>query len=214
MDWNNGTIFRVFVNAGDDQETSLDQNAGVSSTVDLKVDIAQGDLTGNVFVGIENFVIKPRVSHDNLGVQNHLQNFWASRKYLQFESYQLAPYIDYTSQHITSASNGAERSQNMSRNTQVFARLPLVASPTLGNALKTTEATFAGDRVINKDSVLYEMRNNPLALSNGRLRFRILDEYGEELPSEFGTQLNTASVSAILSLAFTLVIYKPRENYP
>lgn len=214
MDWNNGTIYRVFVNAGDDQETNIDSNLGVNSTLDIKVDIAQGDLTGNVFVGIENFVIKPRVSNGTLGAQNALQNFWASRKYLQFESYQLAPYIDFTSQHITSATNGAERSQNGSRNTQIFARLPLIASPTLGNSQKTTEATFAGDRVINKDSVLYEMRNNPLALSNGRLRFRILDEYGEVLPSEFGSSANKVPVTAILSLAFTLVIYKPRENYP
>ena len=87
--------------------------------------------------------------------------------------------------------------------------VPLIASPTLGNANLTTEATFAGDRVLNKDSILYEMRNNPFALSNGRLKFRILDEYSEPLQTTFGTENKTA----LLGLAFTLVIYKPNENY-
>ena len=187
MEWNNGTIFRVFINSGTD------------TTVDCKVDIAQQELNNDCFIGVENFVLKPDVS------TNELQTYWSQIKYLQLESVQLAPYIDFTSQNISGILDAAEANEfnrERSRNTSIFARLPLIASPTLGSGapLLTTEATFAGDRVLNKDSILYEMRNNPNALSNGRLRFRMLDEFGGEL-------------QAIRAFAFTLVVYKPSNVY-
>ena len=65
MEWNNGTIFRVFVNIGDKTADTVDASVGVDPNVDVKVDVAQQELTGNVFIGIDNFVIKPRVSHGN-----------------------------------------------------------------------------------------------------------------------------------------------------
>jgi len=178
MEWNNGTIFRAFINSG--------------PTVDVtcKLDIAQQELNNTVFIGVENFVLKPKVDTPDL------QDYWAKTKYVQLESYQLTPYIDYTSQNA----GQALANSNKSRNTSVFARLPLIASPTLGSSQLTTEATYAGDRVLNKDSILYEMRNNPNALSNGQLRFRILNEDGD-------------LVDDIVSFAFTLVIYKPDNNY-
>ena len=204
MEWNNGTIFRVYVNIGDKAPASTDAAVGVGSDVDIKVDLAQQELTGNCFIGIENFVLKPRVSNANETTQDELQDYWAKTTYLQMESYQLAPYIDFSSQTNTAA--GSEQdNQNLSRSTQMFARVPLIAAPTLGNSQLTTEATFALDRVLNKDSILYEMRNNPFALSNGRLKFRLLDQDGIPIP---GSDLNY-----ILKLSFTLVIYKPDENY-
>jgi len=216
MDWNNGTIFRVFVNIADKSPVSAtapaDLKKGVPLEIDCKVDIAQQELTGNVLLGVENYVVKPRTQHGTASVQTALQNYWASRSFLQFESFQLAPYIDFTSQLDTQANSVLAQESNSadSRNTQVFARVPLIATPSLGNAQLTTEATFAGDRVFNKDSVMYEMRNNPLALSNGRLRFRVLDENGVPIP-----RINTSGedVSYLKGLAFTLVVYKPNEKY-
>lgn len=212
MDWNNGTIFRVFASIGDNSQPTVDANVGVPSDLDIKVDIAQQELTGNVFVGVENFVIKPRVSNADQGVQDELQNYWATRTYIQMESFQLAPYIDYTSIEKT-APNSLEENQNLSRNTQVFARLPLIATPTLGNAELTTEATFASDRVLNKDSILYEMRNNPFALSNGRLKFRLLDQNGEPIRTRTRTLGTNVDINFLYSLSFTLVVYKPLETY-
>ena len=178
MEWNNGTIFRAFINSGPQRE------------ITCKLDIAQEELTNKVFIGVENFALRPDVS------TGELQDYWARTKYIQLESFQLTPYIDFTSQN-----NGQPlENANNSRNTNVFARLPLIASPTLGSQLLTTAATFAGDRVLNKDSILYEMRNNPNALSNGQLRFRIVDENGN-------------LVEDITSFAFTLVIYKPDNEY-
>lgn len=182
MDWNNGTIFRAYISAGD------------TSVVDAKLDIAQQELNGKVFIGIENFVLKPNAT------TQPTQDFWASTSYLQFESFQLTPYIDFFSDNSSTAS--FEDRQNRSRNTSVFARLPLIASPTLGAFDQFTESTFALDRVLNKDSILYEMRNNPNALSNGRLRFRLLDQDGDQIPDGY-----------ITSLFFTLVVYKPRDTY-
>lgn len=213
MDWNNGTIFRAFINIGDNRPViEINANRGVPHEVDVKLDIAQQELTGTVFIGIENFVVKPRVASGNpanpTAEQVALQNYWANLRYLQLESFQLPPYIDYTSQEFTGPGFEAE-SQNASRNTQIFARLPLIATPSLGNANLTTQATFASDRVLNKDSILYEMRNNPFALSNGRLRFRILDEYNQPLRRTFGA----LDLTAILALSFTLVIYKPNDTY-
>ena len=202
MEWNNGTIFRVFVNSGNE------------TTINCKVDIAQQELNNTVFMGIENFVLHPNVGADDYApsVNETLQDFWAQTTYLQLASVQLPPYIDYTSQNAGTA----EENHLQSHNTSVFARLPLIASPTLGAADQTTIATFARDHVLNKDSILYEMRNNPHALSSGRLQIRLLDQDGNDL-SDFpalppaGEELRQDTV--IHAFSFTLVIYKPSNMY-
>jgi hypothetical protein len=205
MEWNNGTIFRCFI-------------SGDTPSIDAKLDIGQQELNNKVFIGIENYVLKPTVGFEDpdlapeviLLVQNELQNFWAKASYIQLESYQLPPYIDYTSQNIET-----EEVEKYARNTTIFGRLPLIASPTLGNAVKTTESTFASDRVLNKDSILYEMINNPHALSNGRFKFRLLDQAGKLIPESVTVagQAMPVPVKYIKSLSFTLVIYKPDNKY-
>ena len=62
------------------------------------------------------------------------------------------------------------------------------------------------------------MRNNPMALSNGRLRIRLLDEFGLPLDVNRYPDLTASGASApvtslIDSFAFTLVIYKASERY-
>ena len=189
MNWNNGTIFRAFIRSNE-------------STVDAKLDISQQTLNNKVFIGVENMVLKPRVSDDDPDRTDTLQDYWSSTSYIQLESYQLPPYIDYISNNIPTTDETVTEAQLRCRTTSIFARLPLIASPTLGDSALTTEATFALDRVLNKDSILYEMINNPNALSNGRLKFRILDERGVIVPTGY-----------INSLSFTLVIYKPDNKY-
>tara|TARA_Y100000385_G_C13103062_1_gene645775 strand:+ start:558 stop:1136 length:579 start_codon:yes stop_codon:yes gene_type:complete len=191
MDWNNGTIFRAFIRTNE-----------INS--DCKIDIGQQELNNKVFIGVENMVLKPNVSDADPDIQDFLQDFWSTKSYIQLESYQLPPYIDYTSNNISTGGDDVQESLRC-RNTNIFARLPLIATPTLGDSQLTTEATFALDRVLNKDSILYEMVNNPHALSNGRLKFRILDEQGRPL--------SQGDVNLIKSLSFTLVIYKPDNKY-
>ena len=189
MDWNNGTIFRAFIRTD-------------KVNVDAKLDIGQQELTNKVFIGVENMVLKPKVSDPDPLITEVLQDFWSSTSYIQLESYQLPPYIDYTSNNIAEVGETETASNLRCRNTSIFARLPLIASPTLGDSQLTTEATFALDRILNKDSILYEMINNPHALSNGRFKFRILDERGVPIPDDY-----------INSFSFTLVIYKPNNKY-
>ena len=201
MDWNNGTIFRAFIRSN-------------KTNVDAKLDIGQQELNNKVFIGVENMVLKPNVSDDDENIQRFLQDYWSSTSYIQLESYQLPPYIDYTSNNIALFQETDIDEKLRCRNTNIFARLPLIASPTLGSSELTTEATFALDRVLNKDSILYEMINNPQALSNGRLKFRILDEGGKPVPE---TAVNDANevvpIDYIDSFSFTLVIYKPDNKY-
>jgi len=177
MEWNNGTIFRVFVVSG-----------SPSSTINTKVDISQMDLNNKVFIGVENFVLRPAVETPEK------QDYWSEQAYIQLQSNNLPPFIDYSTYNdpITIPSS----------NTRIFCRIPLIATPTLGNSLLTTPAQFALDRVLNKDSILYEMINNPSALSNGNLNIRILDVIGQPIPDEY-----------ILGIAFTIVIYKPSNRY-
>ena len=201
MNWNNGTIFRAFIR-------------GDKPIIDAKIDIGQQELNNKVFIGIENYVLKPTVSGDDESITKVLQKFWAETTYIQLESYQLPPYIDYTSDNIAITNETEVEQQQRCRNTTIFARLPLIAVPTLGNYERTTESTFALDRVLNKDSILYEMINNPNALSSGRLKFRILDDKGQVIPS---VAKNIADIDVpvnfISSLSFTLVIYKPDNKY-
>jgi len=223
MEWNNGTVFRVYINSGE----------GVK--VNTKVDISQQELSGKCHIGVENYVLKPRVgivnpidpvtsapyvlSPEQLAIVATMQDYWSRTTYLQLESFQLNPYIDFSSHN-----NGtSEENNNRSRNTTIFARLPLIAVPTLGNSLLTVEATFGSDRVLNKDSILYEMRNNPHALSNGRLNYRILNQNGDAVPNPISYEgledpLNPGeflvpptSYPYINAFSFTLVIYKQSD---
>jgi hypothetical protein len=57
---------------------------------------------------------------------------------------------------------------------------------------------------LTKDGILYEMTNNPHALSNGRLRIQLVDDNNR--PWNLTTY-------PIYNLAFTVVIYKPRNTY-
>ena len=106
MEWNNGTIFRCFI-------------SGDTPTIDAKLDIGQQELNNEVFIGIENYVLKPTVEavlengDPNLPVQNALQDFWARTSYIQLESYQLPPCIDYTSQ------NAGPEADKHARNTTI-----------------------------------------------------------------------------------------------
>jgi len=201
MDWNNGTIFRAFIRSN-------------KTNVDAKLDIGQQELNNKVFIGVENMVLKPKVSDPDPLITDVLQDFWSGASYIQLESYQLPPYIDYTSNNIETAGETETDSNLRCRNTSIFARLPLIASPTLGNSALTTEATFTLDRVLNKDSILYEMINNPHALSNGRFKFRLIDEGGNPIPERlFNSEGELVEVDFINSFSFTIVIYKPDNKY-
>ncbi len=80
MEWNNGTIFRVFV-------------ASISgkSTINTRVDIGQMELNSKVFIGVENLVLRPDVSTDEK------KNYWSLNPYIQLQSLNLPPFIDYSS---------------------------------------------------------------------------------------------------------------------
>jgi|TARA_R110000782_G_scaffold60464_3_gene124945 hypothetical protein len=195
MEWNNGTIFRAFINSGN------------QSVVDCKLDISQEDLNNKVFIGIENYLIVPDFNDDAVTppdppeVDPEKELFWTKKKYIQLESVQLTPYIDFTSQN---SGDDEELNRQRSRNTSIFARIPIIYSFRLESPtdLTTNPMGIGASHVLNKDSILYEMRNNPHALSNGRLRFRMLDESGVQIPDKY-----------INSCAFTLVVYKPDNNY-
>ncbi len=142
MEWNNGTIFRIFVISG-----------STSSTINTRVDIGQMELNNKVYMGVENYILRPDVS------TAEKQDFWSNATYIQLQSLNLPPFIDYTTYN--------DPVNFISGNTRIFARLPLFATPTLGDSSLTTQAQFGLDRVLNKDSILYEMINNPSALSSG-----------------------------------------------
>jgi hypothetical protein len=177
MEWNNGTIFRVFV-------------ASVSgkSTINTRVDIGQMELNNKVYMGVENFVLRPSVDTPEK------QDYWSNASFIQLQSNNLPPFIDYSTYN--------DPINLPASNTRIFARIPLVATPTLGDSSLTTQAQFAVDRVLNKDSIMYEMINNPSALSSGNLNIRVLDVLGQPIPDDY-----------LQGIAFTLVIYKPSNKY-
>ena len=179
MDWNNGTIFRVYV-------VAFNTNI-INSTFTTTVNIDQQLLNGKVFMGIENLILEPVV---NTPVTN---DYWATSPLIQLSSINLPPYIDYSSYPDF---------VNTSENTKIFARIPLILTPTLPFTGGTTEARFVFNQLLNKDSIIYEMINNQNALSNGKLTIRILDAGGAAIPNGY-----------INGLYFTLVIYKPNDNY-
>ncbi len=177
MEWNNGTIFKVFV-----------ASTSGNSTINTRVDIGQMELNNKVFIGVENLVLRPFVDTDEK------QDYWSNNPYIQLQSLNLQSFINFSSYDDPGNTNTG--------NSRVFARIPLIASPTLGDSTLTSQASFAVDRVLNKDSILYEMINNPCALSNGNFNIRVLNYEGYIVPDDY-----------ILSLLFTLVIYKPSNKY-
>lgn len=190
-EWNNGTIYRIFV--------QRDINA-TSNIIDVPVDIAQSDLTGKVFIGVENYCLDRRLGPVGTGLTDFdnqdagLREAWAKVQYLQLQSVNLPPDIDFTT---------AEQTQT-GANTQFFARIPLqtLYSGNQNNSYMVPRSaeTFS----LNKDGILYEMTNNPHALSNGRLRIQLVDDANG--PWDLTT-------NPIYNLQFTVVIYKPRNTY-
>ena len=197
-EWNNGTIYRIFV-------SKTDSYAG-SSHIDIPVDIAQSELTGKVFIGIENFVLDRELGSDSLTnfhdqEVDHIE-FWAAQQYLLLRSYNLPADIDYSTYAAT----------NEGSNSRIFARLPLRTEylPKEG-ALHPMIPRVMGDYSLNKDGILYEMTNNPLAISNGRLRVQLLNTAGT--PFFWKDAPTVGDQVPIANFAFTLVIYKPRNTY-
>lgn len=171
-----GTIFRVFCNTD-----------SASSIFPINVDTEE--TTGRCGVGIESMVLIPDVS------DGARQDYWATRSYVQFSSPSFPPFIDSTSD-ITSATPN--------KYDLVFDRVPLIATPNLGNSQESTRATYAIDRIYTKDSASFsQMRNNPNALGSGAVPIRIIDENNEIIPDNY-----------ITKLSFVLMIYKPRPVYP
>lgn len=181
MNWNNGTIFRVYVVAS--------SNDIKNSSLNVKVNINQQLLNNKVVMGIENFILYPNLNTDEK------KNFWASSSLIQLGSSSLPSYIDYSS-ITTDIVNGS------SSNTNIFGRIPLVLSSSVSNAAGNVIPRFTYNYTFNKDSIMYEMLNNPNALANGNLNIRILDEGGNGLLDNF-----------ISALSFTIVIYKPDNKY-
>lgn len=179
MDWNNGTIFRIYV--------VVNQASIINSTFTTTVNIDQQLLNGKVFMGIENLILKPVVN------TTPTQDFWAIMPLLQLSSINLPPYIDYSSFPVAVA---------RSENTKIFARIPLTLTPTIPNSANISETRFGFSQLLNKDSIIYEMINNPNAVSNGKMTFRVLDNAGNAIPDGY-----------INFLYFTLVIYKHSDNY-
>lgn len=181
MNWNNGTIFRVYV---------VTTNADIkNSSFNTKVSINQQLLNNKVVMGIENLILIPSLDTDDK------KNYWASLSLIQLASLNLPSYIDYTSmtEDVYGGSNG---------NTSVFGRIPLVLYPSLPNATDIIFPRFIHYHTYNKDSIMYEMLNNPNALANGNLNIKILDGAGYNIPDDY-----------IIALSFTLVVYKPDNKY-
>ena len=181
MDWNNGTIFRIYV--------VVNQASIINSTFTTTVNIDQQLLNGKVFMGVENLILEPVVN------TAPTRDYWATLPLIQLSSINLPPYIDYSSYPAFF---------KKSENTKIFARIPLLLTPTLADSASpaVNEVRFVFNQLLNKDSIIYEMLNNQNALSNGKLTIRILDVGGDAVPNGY-----------INNLYFTLVIYKPSDNY-
>jgi len=181
MDWNNGTIFRVYI------LTSISEI--INSTFTTTVNIDQQILNGKVFMGVENFILEPVVN------TNPTRDYWAIMPLIQLSSINLPPYIDYSSYPAFF---------KKSENTKIFARIPLILTPTLGNSATpaVNEVRFGFNQLLNKDSIIYEMLNNQNALSNGKLTIRVLDVAGDPIPDGY-----------INNIYLSLVIYKPNDRY-
>ena len=106
MDWNNGTIFRVYIIA-----SSADI---INSTFTTTVNIDQQLLNGKVFMGVENLILEPVVN------TAPTRDYWATLPLIQLSSINLPPYIDYSSYPAFF---------KKSENTKIFARIPLLLTP-------------------------------------------------------------------------------------
>jgi hypothetical protein len=161
----------------------------INSTFTTTVNIDQQLLNGKVFMGVENFILEPVITPPAA------RDYWATLPLIQLSSINLPPYIDYSSYPAFFKN---------SQNTKIFARIPLLLTPTLGNSGSpvVNEVRFVFNQLLNKDSIIYEMLNNQNALSNGKLTIKILDVGGDAVPNGY-----------INNLYFTLVIYKPNDRY-
>ena len=163
MEWNNGTVFRVYVAAlGADI---------VNGVVNCKLNINQQLLNGKVFIGVENMVLSPSVADANK------KDYWTDTPVLQMSSINLPPYIDYSS---FSPSIVKE-----SGNTSVFFRTALTIIDTYVHSGNDKELRFGFNQVFNKDSILYEMINNQNALATGNFYIKILDTFGDAIPNTY-----------------------------
>ena len=123
------------------------------------------------------------------------QDFWSLTSYVQFSSPSLPPHIDVTSD-VTSPTP--------QKYDLVFDRVPLIATANVGNSQLSTRSTYAIDRIYTEDSASFsQMRNNPNSLGSGQIQIRLLDESNDPIPDEY-----------INKLTFTLMVYKPRQQYP
>ena len=160
-----------------------------TATTTFPINVDTEETSGRCGVCVENMVLIPEVS------TNDQQDFWSLTSYVQFSSPSLPPHIDVTSD-VTSATP--------QKYDLVFDRVPLIATANVGNRLQSTRSTYAIDRIYTQDSASFsQMRNNPNALSSGALTVRLLDENNDPIPDEY-----------INKLSFTLMIYKPRQQYP
>ena len=199
QDWNNGTIYRIFVKSK--------ENANFSPVIDVPIDIAQSELNGKVFIGVENFVLERELINTNFGTnpsRMHSQDqtlidAWSLQRYVQLRSVQLPPDIDFTTSAVTDSGS----------NSQIFARLPLKTDYFReSGTLHPLQPRVTGDYDLQKSGILYEMSNNPNAISNGRMRIELLNETGQQWPISAGDDS-----CPIRAFTFTLVIYKPRNTY-
>ncbi len=164
MEWNNGTVFRVYVAAlGADI---------VNGVVNCKVNINQQLLNGKVFIGVENMVLAPDLS------TNDKKDYWAfDTSTIQLSSINLPPYIDYSS---FSSSIDKESS-----NTSIFFRTALTIIDTYTHSNNDKQLRFGFNQVFNKDSILYEMINNQNALATGNFYIKILDTFGDAIKTDY-----------------------------
>lgn len=175
MEWNNGTIFRVYV-------------AGSDPTLSCRVNISQQELNNKVYIGVENFIMRPSI------INAQRRDFWSDTSFIQLQSFNLPPYIDFsTYTNVLNRNTG---------NSNIFARLPLIVVPSVEDSAAIIPIIYGLDRVYDKSALLYEMINNPNALSNGTLKIRVLDQDGTIIPTNY-----------IDAIYFTIVIYKPSEKY-
>lgn len=155
MNWNNGTIFRVYV--------AVNGADIVNGIFNVKVNINQQLLNGKVFMGVENLSVAPLLNF------NLKRDYWASIQYIQLSSINLPPYIDFSAY--------SENIPLESRNTTVLCRFPVSLTPSINNAAGVLVPKFGFNNVFNKDSILCEMLNNQNALANGNLQFKITDTF-------------------------------------
>jgi hypothetical protein len=223
QEWNNGTIYRVHV---------IQKYEPDSATIDVPLDVAQSELVGKVFIGVENYSITRYMgSNSPIEINDQIENgsdleFWGKQNFLCLSCPQLPPDIDYVSNEETKdrldPTDATRNLRAKTEKTNVFARLPLPQTYIQirggQNDLDTEDdkALFALQPVVtqsmplNKGTILTEMTNNPLAISNGRLRIQLLDQYGNEFKN---TVPGNPTAYPWRNFSFTLVIYKPRNTY-